>query len=171
MWRVDETYIKVRGQWVPRITAPALKFRDIPEPLSQDTERFNSLHQNQDSVSGLRDLALIAAMFYNFALRKRECMSQKAWSNRRLSPEQTVMWPPLSGSFPGRRWSPEGDHLGWVCRLASGSHQPESGWNVTAPCKYLNNVVEQDHRRIKQRIRPTLGFKCFDTATVTIRGI
>ena len=38
-------------------------------------------------------------------------------------------------------------------------------------CKYLNNIVEQDHRRIKQRIRPMIGFKRFDTATVTIRGI
>jgi len=36
-------------------------------------------------------------------------------------------------------------------------------------CKYLNNVVEQ--RRIKQRVRPMLGFKRFDTAAVTIRGI
>jgi transposase-like protein len=38
-------------------------------------------------------------------------------------------------------------------------------------CKYLNNVIEQDHRRIKQRIRPMLGFKRFETAAVTIRGI
>src|SRR3989475_5621832 len=30
--------------------------------------------------------------------------------------------------------------------------------------KYLNNVVEQDHRRLKQRIGPMLGFKRFDTA-------
>ncbi len=37
--------------------------------------------------------------------------------------------------------------------------------------KYLNNVVEQDHRRIKQRVRPMLGFKRFDTAAVTITGI
>jgi transposase-like protein len=37
--------------------------------------------------------------------------------------------------------------------------------------KYLNNVIEQDHRRIKQRIRPMLGFKRFETAAVTIRGI
>ena len=35
----------------------------------------------------------------------------------------------------------------------------------------MNNVVEQDHRRIKQRIRPMLGFKRFETAAVTIRGI
>jgi transposase-like protein len=31
--------------------------------------------------------------------------------------------------------------------------------------------MEQDHRRIKQRVRPMLGFKRFDTATITISGI
>src|SRR5947209_16662167 len=38
-------------------------------------------------------------------------------------------------------------------------------------CKYLNNIIEQDHRRIKRRVRPMLGFKRFETAAVTIRGI
>jgi transposase-like protein len=37
--------------------------------------------------------------------------------------------------------------------------------------QYLNNVVEQDHRRIKQRIGPMLGFKRFETASITISGI
>jgi transposase-like protein len=37
--------------------------------------------------------------------------------------------------------------------------------------KYLNNMIEQDHRRIKPRIGPMLGFKRFDTAAVTISGI
>src|SRR5437660_4736660 len=37
--------------------------------------------------------------------------------------------------------------------------------------KYLNNVVEQDHRRLKQRIGPMLGFKRFDMAAITIGGI
>jgi transposase-like protein len=37
--------------------------------------------------------------------------------------------------------------------------------------QYLNNLVEQDHRRIKQRIRPMLGFKRFDHAVVTVSGI
>jgi transposase-like protein len=37
--------------------------------------------------------------------------------------------------------------------------------------RYLNNVVEQDHRRIKQRIRPMLRFKRFETAAITITGI
>src|SRR5258708_9968629 len=31
-------------------------------------------------------------------------------------------------------------------------------------CKYLNNVIEQHHRRIKQQIRAMLGVKRFDTA-------
>ena len=35
----------------------------------------------------------------------------------------------------------------------------------------MNNLVEQDHRRIKQRIRAMLGFKRFDHAAVTISGI
>ncbi len=37
--------------------------------------------------------------------------------------------------------------------------------------KYLNNGIEQDHRRVKQRIRPMLGFKRFDTAAIAISGI
>ena len=38
--------------------------------------------------------------------------------------------------------------------------------------KYLNNLIEQDHhRRIKQRLRPMLGLKSFQTADMVIRGI
>ena len=37
--------------------------------------------------------------------------------------------------------------------------------------KYLNNLIEQDHRSIKQRIGPMLGFKRFRNAAITIAGI
>jgi transposase-like protein len=37
--------------------------------------------------------------------------------------------------------------------------------------KYLNNMVEQDHRRVKQRTYPLLGFKNFAHAAITISGI
>jgi putative transposase len=37
--------------------------------------------------------------------------------------------------------------------------------------KYLNNIVEQDHRFIKKRTRPVLGFKSFQSAKATISGI
>jgi putative transposase len=38
-------------------------------------------------------------------------------------------------------------------------------------CKYLNNIVEQDHRRIKRRIRSMLGFQTFRSASVILGGI
>jgi transposase-like protein len=37
--------------------------------------------------------------------------------------------------------------------------------------KYLNNLIEQDHRRIKQRTRPMLGFKHFANARRTLAGV
>jgi IS6 family transposase len=37
--------------------------------------------------------------------------------------------------------------------------------------KYLNNIIEQDHRFIKKIIKPMLGFKSFKTAEKTIAGI
>lgn len=37
--------------------------------------------------------------------------------------------------------------------------------------KYLNNMIEQDHRGVKSRIKPMLGFKLFDRAAVTIAGV
>jgi transposase-like protein len=38
-------------------------------------------------------------------------------------------------------------------------------------CKYLNNIVEPDHRRIKFRIVPMLGFKSFYNARRVLTGI
>jgi len=37
--------------------------------------------------------------------------------------------------------------------------------------KYLNNIVEQDHRAIKRITRAMLGFKSFDSASTTLNGI
>jgi transposase-like protein len=37
--------------------------------------------------------------------------------------------------------------------------------------KYLNNLIEQDHRGVKLRIGPMLGFKWFRTAAIVIAGI
>ena len=37
--------------------------------------------------------------------------------------------------------------------------------------KYLNNIIEQDHRKVKQRCYPMLGFKIFGNAEVTLSGI
>jgi putative transposase len=37
--------------------------------------------------------------------------------------------------------------------------------------KYLNNIVEQDHRGVKRVTRPMLGFKSFEAAQGTLAGI
>jgi transposase-like protein len=37
--------------------------------------------------------------------------------------------------------------------------------------KYLSNLVEQDHRAIKRRTRPMLGFKNFHCARILLAGI
>ena len=37
--------------------------------------------------------------------------------------------------------------------------------------KYLNNIVEQDHRFIKRIIRPMLGFNSLVSASITLAGI
>jgi len=36
--------------------------------------------------------------------------------------------------------------------------------------KYLNNIVEQDHRPIKRLVRPGLGFGGLETAKRTLAG-
>jgi len=37
--------------------------------------------------------------------------------------------------------------------------------------KYLNNIIEQDHRFITKRVRACLGYRSFDTAERTIQGV
>jgi hypothetical protein len=43
--------------------------------------------------------------------------------------------------------------------------------NSAGPTKYLNNLIEQDHRALKRIVRPVLGFKDFDCARRLIAGI
>ena len=37
--------------------------------------------------------------------------------------------------------------------------------------KYLNNIIEQDHRSIKRIVNPMLGFQSFRSANETLKGI
>jgi transposase-like protein len=50
-----------------------------------------------------------------------------------------------------------------------------SGWKLKpiriGQSAYLNNRIEQDHRTIKRRVRPMLGFKSMTTARVILSGI
>ena len=50
--------------------------------------------------------------------------------------------------------------------------QTDSGADIEMrQIKYLNNLVEQDHRAIQRVVRPMLGFKTFRCARVLIAGI
>jgi putative transposase len=53
---------------------------------------------------------------------------------------------------------------------AAGSNEPIRATR-SRQVKYLNNVVEQDHRAIKRQVRPMVGFKSFWSAAVTLAGI
>ena len=52
------------------------------------------------------------------------------------------------------------------------SVQADSGLPIELrQSKYLNNLVEQDHRAVKRIVRPMLGFKTFRCARILIAGI
>ena len=52
------------------------------------------------------------------------------------------------------------------------SVQADSGADIEMrQIKYLNNIVEQDHRAIKRIARPMLGFKSFRCARILLEGI
>jgi transposase-like protein len=42
---------------------------------------------------------------------------------------------------------------------------------VVRQVKYLNNIVEQDHRAVKRVTKPMLGFKSFQSAKNVLAGI
>lgn len=52
------------------------------------------------------------------------------------------------------------------------SYNEEHGTHIAIrQVKYLNNIVEQDHRAVKRMTRPMLGFKAFDAAPCTLAGV
>jgi transposase-like protein len=55
-----------------------------------------------------------------------------------------------------------------VRELKAGGSLPA---NTKLRSKYLNNLIEQDHRGVKRRIAVMLGFKQLGNAAITIAGI
>ena len=125
-WRVDETYIKVRGQWVYLYRAVDKEGRTVDFLLS----------------------------------RRRDIVAAKQFFSRAVKQHGAPRVITLDGYAASHRA---------VDKLKAAGRLPRRV--RVRSSKYLNNVIEQDHRRIKQRIRPMLGFKRFETAAVTIRGI
>ena len=55
--------------------------------------------------------------------------------------------------------------------MAANSNLPKDQQIEIRQIKYLNNIIEQDHRFIKKRTKPMLGFKSFCSAKITIASI
>jgi transposase-like protein len=125
-WRVDETYVKVAGQW-------AFLYRAIDS--AGETIEF--------MLSPKRDL-IAAKMFLRLAL------SAAGGPPRVINVDGH---PAYASAITELKQSGE---LGRRCRCR------------TAP--YLNNIIEQDHRFIKKRIKASLGFRSAEATWRTIEG-
>ena len=132
-WHVDETYIKVRGQW---------------------RYLYRAIDSNGDTVefwfSERRNLPA-AKRFLRKALK------------RHGRPERIV----IDGSQTNREAILSCD--------ATSQLEDRSGRKLKPirirQSAYLNNRVEQDHRAIKRRVRPMLGFISTTTARAILSGI
>ena len=123
-WRVDETYIKVGGQW---------------KYLYRAVDRLG--HTVDFLLTAKRDVAA-ARRFFERAIDLHDV------------PEKITI-----------------DKSG-ANTAAVGALIDDSGAAIELrQSKYLNNLVEQDHRAVKRRVRPMLGFKEFRSATKIIAGI
>jgi len=114
-WYVDETYIKVQGQWYY---------------LYRAIDRDGNLVDVR--LSDTRDLAAAEAFFWS------------AWTVTGVTPDRITT--DGHDAYPRAICNVFGDQV---------THRIN---------RYLNNHLEQDHRGIKQRYRPTCGFKTFATA-------
>ena len=123
-WRMDETYVKIKGKW-------AYLYRAV------DTEGHTIdflLTPNRD-----RDAA---EAFLHKAIRRQGL------------PEKITIDKSGSNTAAIKRYNK--------------THKTAI---VMRHSKYLNNLVEQDHRAVKRMVRPMLGFKSFWAACCTIAGV
>jgi transposase-like protein len=126
-YRVDETYVKIKGKW-------------------------SYLYRAVDSMGQTIDFMLSA---------KRDARAAKRFSRKMLKASQHQS-PRVINVDRNRSYPPAVEELKEEGILSNAAQLRR--------CKYLNNIVEQDHRFIKRRINPGLGFFSFNTARRTIGG-
>ncbi len=126
-WRVDETYIKVKGQWL-------YQYRAVDS--AGNTLDFR--------LSATRD-AQAAQAFFEQTLGAPHTVQPRV-----INVDKNAAYPKAVETLKALQ------HLAADCELRQ--------------VKYLNNLIEQDHRFIKRRTRPGLGFFAFDTAQRTLAG-
>ena len=127
-WRVDETYIKVKGKW-------------------------KYLYRAVDSNGNTIDFMLCAKRNGKAAKRflKKALGSKHNQIPRAITVDKNPAYPAAVNEMKNDRILPQNVSLRQI--------------------KYLNNIVEQDHRSVKRIVRPMLGFQSFHTATKTLKGI
>jgi putative transposase len=123
-WRLDETYIRVKGQWRYRYRAVDKTGQTIDFLLTEQRDE-----------------------------RAAMCFLTKA-IRRHGVPEKIT----IDGSEAN-------------AATIRGYNEAHGTAIIIRQVKYLNNVVEQDHRGVKRVTRPMLGFKSFDAAQHTLAGI
>jgi transposase-like protein len=126
-YRVDETYVKVKGEW-------KYLYRAV-----------DSTGQTIDFMLSAKRDARAAKRFFRKMLKAASHPSPRV-----INVDKNPTYPPAVEQLKEERTLP---HL-----------------TQLRQSKYLNNIIEQDHRFIKRRINPTLGFFSFKTAWRTIRG-
>jgi transposase-like protein len=124
---VDETYIKVRGQWT-------------------------YLYRAVDKCGQTIDFRLS---------RTRDVPAAKAFFMKAIRHEGR---PPHTITLDGYAASHRA-----VSEMRTDGLLPKR--TKLRSSKYLNNLIEQDHRGVKSRTRPMLGFKNFQSAAITIAGV
>ena len=127
-WRVDETYIKVKGHWTHLYRAVDSTGKTIDFMLSEKRD------------------ARAAELFFQKALALDHVQTPR------------VITVDKNPSYPAA-----------IEILKKNKELPQE--ILMRQVKYLNNIIEQDHRFIKKRTNPMLGFKSFETAKKTIQGI
>ncbi len=128
-WRMDETYIKVKGAWVYLYRAVDKHGKTLDFMLSERRNKPAAMKffARMMEVNGL----------------PRKIVIDKSGAN-------------TAG-------------INAINKMLKGFGCPVQIEMVRR--KYLNNIVEQDHRFIKRRTRPMLGFKAFASAAATLDGI
>ncbi|MFF2591491.1 IS6 family transposase [Peribacillus butanolivorans] len=127
-WRVDETYIKVKGQWMYLYRAVDSEGNTIDFYLSE-----------------LRDKQAAKCFF------KKALATCHSTTPRVITVDKNPVYPVAIQELKEEKSMPEGIRVRQI--------------------RYLNNIVEQDHRFIKKRVRSMLGLKSFRTATYILSGI
>ncbi|MDH8001268.1 IS6 family transposase [Bacillus cereus] len=124
-WRFDETYIKVKGEWMYLYRAVDCEGNTVDFYLSK----------NRKATSTKR--------FFKQALVS--CHTSKP---RVLTIDKNPSYPKAVKQSQKEENLPSGIQLQKI--------------------KYLNNMIEQDHRFIKKRIRYILGFQSLQAASTTL---